>query len=129
VTLGTALSAILMRLTRSSVLEVLPQDYLSTARAKGLSERKVLWLHALRNACLPLITILSLQLGALLSGAIITETVFAWPGVGRLTIQAISARDYPLVQGCVLFIAFVYVAGNLLADIAYAWLDPRVRYS
>ena len=129
VTLGTALSAILMRLTRSSILEVLPQDYLSTARAKGLSERKVLWLHALRNACLPLITILSLQLGALLSGAIITETVFAWPGVGRLTIQAISARDYPLVQGCVLFIAFVYVAGNLLADIAYAWLDPRVRYS
>ncbi len=129
VTLGTALSAILMRLTRSSILEVLPQDYLSTARAKGLSERKVLWLHALRNACLPLITILSLQLGALLSGAIITETVFAWPGVGRLTIQAISARDYPLVQGCVLFIAFVYVAGNLLADIAYAWLDPRVRYT
>ncbi len=129
VTLGTALSAILMRLTRSSLLEVLPQDYLSTARAKGLTERKVLWLHALRNACLPLITILSLQLGALLSGAIITETVFAWPGVGRLTIQAISARDYPLVQGCVLFIAFVYVAGNLLADIAYAWLDPRVRYN
>ncbi len=129
VTLGTALSAILMRLTRSSILEVLPQDYLSTARAKGLTERKVLWLHALRNACLPLITILSLQLGALLSGAIITETVFAWPGVGRLTIQAISARDYPLVQGCVLFIAFVYVAGNLLADIAYAWLDPRVRYN
>ena len=127
-TLGTALSAILMRMTRSSLLDILPQDYLATARAKGLSERRVLWLHALRNACLPLITILSLQLGALLSGAIITETVFAWPGVGRLTIQAIAARDYPLVQGCVLFIAFVYVAGNLLADIAYAWLDPRVRY-
>ena len=127
-TLGTALSAILMRMTRSSLLDVLPQDYLATARAKGLSEPRVLWLHALRNACLPLITILSLQLGALLSGAIITETVFAWPGVGRLTIQAIAARDYPLVQGCVLFIAFVYVAGNLLADIAYAWLDPRVRY-
>lgn len=126
-TLGMALSAILMRMTRSSLLEVLPQDYLATARAKGLSEGRVLWLHALRNACLPLITILSLQLGALLSGAIITETVFAWPGVGRLTIQAIAARDYPLVQGCVLFIAFVYVAGNLLADIAYAWLDPRVR--
>ena len=128
VTLGTALSAILMRMTRSSLLDVLPQDYLATARAKGLSEPRVLWLHALRNACLPLITILSLQLGALLSGAIITETVFAWPGVGRLTIQAIAARDYPLVQGCVLFIAFVYVAGNLLADVAYAWLDPRVRY-
>ena len=126
-TLGMALSAILMRMTRSSLLEVLPQDFLATARAKGLSEGRVLWLHALRNACIPLITILSLQLGALLSGAIITETVFAWPGVGRLTIQAIAARDYPLVQGCVLFIAFVYVAGNLLADIAYAWLDPRVR--
>ena len=126
-TLGTALSAILMRMTRSSLLDILPRDYLATARAKGLSDRRVLWLHALRNACLPLITILSLQLGALLSGAIITETVFAWPGVGRLTIQAIAARDYPLVQGCVLFIAMVYVAGNLLADIAYAWLDPRVR--
>ena len=126
-TLGTALSAILMRMTRSSLLDVLPQDYLATARAKGLSERRVLWIHALSNAGLPLITILSLQLGALLSGAIITETVFAWPGVGRLIIQAIAARDYPLVQGCVLFISFVYVAGNLIADIAYAWLDPRVR--
>ena len=126
-TLGTALSVILMRMTRSSLLDVLPQDYLATARAKGLSERRVLWIHALSNAGLPLITILSLQLGALLSGAIITETVFAWPGVGRLTIQAIAARDYPLVQGCVLFISFVYVAGNLIADIAYAWLDPRVR--
>ncbi len=127
VTLGTALSPILMRMTRSSLLEVLPQDYIATARAKGVSERKVLWLHALKNACLPLITILSLQLGALLSGAIITETVFAWPGVGRLVIQAISARDYPLVQGCVLFIAAVYVGVNFLADLAYAWLDPRVR--
>ncbi|MDA1000335.1 MAG: ABC transporter permease [bacterium] len=127
VTLGAALSAILMRMTRASLLEVLPQDYLSTARAKGLSERKVIWVHALRNACLPLITILSLQLGALLSGAIITETVFAWPGIGRLTIQAIAARDYPLVQGCVLLIAGAYVAANFLADLAYAWLDPRVR--
>lgn len=127
VTLGAALSAILMRMTRASVLEVLPQDYLSTARAKGLSERKVIWVHALRNACLPLITILSLQMGALLSGAIITETVFAWPGIGRLTIQAIAARDYPLVQGCVLLIATAYVAANFMADLAYAWLDPRVR--
>ena len=116
-----------MRMARSSLLDVLPQDYISTARAKGISEKKVLWLHALKNACLPLITILSLQLGALLSGAIITETVFAWPGVGRLVIQAIASRDYPLVQGCVLFIAAVYVSANFLADIAYAWLDPRVR--
>ncbi len=127
VTLGAALSPILMRMARSSLLEVLPQDYISTARAKGISERRVLWLHALKNACLPLITILSLQLGALLSGAIITETVFAWPGVGRLVIQAIASRDYPLVQGCVLFIAAIYVSANFLADIAYAWLDPRVR--
>ncbi len=127
VTLGAALSPILMRMTRSSLLEVLPQDYISSARAKGISERRVLWLHALKNACLPLITVLSLQLGALLSGAIITETVFAWPGVGRLVIQAIAARDYPLVQGCVLFIAAVYVSANFLADVAYAWLDPRVR--
>lgn len=127
VTLGAALSPILMRMARSSLLEVLPQDYISAARAKGMSERRVLWLHALKNACLPLITVLSLQLGALLSGAIITETVFAWPGVGRLVIQAIAARDYPLVQGCVLFIAAVYVSANFLADVAYAWLDPRVR--
>ncbi len=127
VTLGAALSPILMRMARSSLLDVLPQDYISTARAKGISEKRVLWLHALKNACLPLITILSLQLGALLSGAIITETVFAWPGVGRLVIQAIASRDYPLVQGCVLFIAAVYVSANFLADIAYAWLDPRVR--
>ena len=127
VTLGAALSPILMRMARSSLLDVLPQDYISTARAKGISEKKVLWLHALKNACLPLITILSLQLGALLSGAIITETVFAWPGVGRLVIQAIASRDYPLVQGCVLFIAAVYMSANFLADIAYAWLDPRVR--
>lgn len=127
VTLGAALSPILMRMARSSLLEVLPQDYISAARAKGISEKRVLWLHALKNACLPLITILSLQLGALLSGTIITETVFAWPGVGRLVIQAIASRDYPLVQGCVLFIAAVYVSANFLADIAYAWLDPRVR--
>ena len=126
-TLGAALSPILMRMARSSLLEVLPQDYIGAARAKGLPESKVLWLHALKNACLPLITVLSLQLGALLSGAIITETVFAWPGVGRLVIQAIAARDYPLVQGCVLFIALVYVSANFLADVAYAWLDPRVR--
>ncbi len=127
VTLGAALSPILMRMARSSLLEVLPQDYISLARAKGITERRVLWLHALKNACLPLITVLSLQLGALLSGAIITETVFAWPGVGRLVIQAIAARDYPLVQGCVLFIALVYVGANFLADVAYAALDPRVR--
>ena len=108
-------------------MEVLSQDYLATARSKGVPERRVLWIHALRNSCIPLITILGLQLGALLSGAIITETVFAWPGIGRLTIQAIFSRDYPLVQGCILFISMVYVAANLISDLAYAWLDPRVR--
>lgn len=126
-TLGLALASILMRMTRATLLEVLSQDYLATARSKGVPERRVLWIHALRNSCIPLITILGLQLGALLSGTIITETVFAWPGIGRLTIQAIFSRDYPLVQGCILFIAMVYVAANLISDLAYAWLDPRVR--
>ena len=126
-TLGLALASILMRMTRATLLEVLSQDYLATARSKGVPERRVLWIHALRNSCIPLITILGLQLGAMLSGAIITETVFAWPGIGRLTIQAIFSRDYPLVQGCILFISMVYVAANLISDLAYAWLDPRVR--
>jgi len=126
-TLGASLSAVLMRMIRSSFLEILPQDFLATAKAKGLSERRVIFIHAFRNACLPIITILSLQLGALLTGTIITETVFAWPGVGRLIIQSISARDYQLVQGCVIFIATVYIITNLLADILYGLLDPRIR--
>ena len=128
VTLGTALAAKLTRMTRSSVLEVLREDYVTTARAKGLRESVVIFKHALRNALIPVITILGLQFGALLSGALITETIFAWPGIGRLAITAIQKRDYPLVQGCVLMIAFSYVFVNLLTDLAYAWADPRIRF-
>jgi peptide/nickel transport system permease protein len=126
-TLGTALSAILVRMTRASMLDVLGEDYLRTARAKGVGERAVIMRHALRNALLPVVTIVGLQFGALLSGAVITENVFAWPGVGTLLIQAISARDYPLVQGCVLVISLCYVAVNFLTDALYSIIDPRVR--
>ncbi len=127
VTLGSAMSAILARLTRSTMIETLGEEYIITARAKGLSGFTVIFKHALGNALLPVVTIAGLQLGALLAGAIITETIFAWPGLGRLTIQAINARDYPLTQGCVLTIALSYVAVNLLTDILYALIDPRVR--
>lgn len=128
ITLGTALTAKLTRMTRSSVLEILHEDYITTARSKGLREQIVIFKHALRNALIPVITVIGIQCGALLSGALITETVFAWPGVGRLTISAIQKRDYPLVQGCILFISFSYVFVNLLTDLAYAWVDPRIRF-
>ncbi len=127
-TLGVHLAAILTRMTRSSVLEILHEDYITTARSKGLREAIVIFKHALRNALIPVITIVGLQCGALLSGALITETIFAWPGLGRLTITAIQKRDYPLVQGCVLVIAFSYVLVNLLTDLAYVWVDPRIRF-
>jgi len=126
-TLGTGLAAVLSRMVRSSMLEVLGEDYLRTARAKGLPTRRILLQHALRNALLPVITLIGLQLGALLAGAVITETVFSWPGVGLLTIEAIQSRDYPVVQACVLLISVSYVFINLLTDIAYAWADPRIR--
>ncbi len=126
-TLGTALAAILSRMIRSSLLEVLGEDYIRTARAKGLGERRVILKHALRNALIPVITIVGLQIGILLSGAIITEFIFDWPGLGTLLLQSIHTRNYPLVQGCILFIATVYVLVNLLTDIAYGWADPRVR--
>ncbi len=126
-TLGTGLAAVLSRMVRSSMLEVLHEDYLRTARAKGLSPRRVILRHALRNAMLPVITLMGLQLGALLAGAVITETVFSWPGVGLLTIEAIQSRDYPVVQACVLLISITYVIVNLLTDLAYAWVDPRIR--
>jgi peptide/nickel transport system permease protein len=126
-TLGTGLAAVLSRMVRSSMLEVLHEDYLRTARAKGLSPRRVILHHALRNAMLPVITLMGLQLGALLAGAVITETVFSWPGVGLLTIEAIQSRDYPVVQACVLLISVTYVIVNLLTDLAYAWVDPRIR--
>lgn len=127
VTLGLGMAAILTRLTRSALVEVLGSDYIRTARAKGLPERTVVGRHALRNALLPVATVMGLQLGHLLSGAIVTETLFAWPGIGRLTLEAIQARDYPLVQGCVLVIAVSYLAVNWLTDLAYARLDPRIR--
>ncbi|MBI3072114.1 MAG: ABC transporter permease [Deltaproteobacteria bacterium] len=127
ITLGLALAAMLSRMTRSSMLEVLSDDYITTARAKGLSERRVVWVHALRNALLPIITVAGLQFGGLLAGAVITENVFSWPGLGTLLIEAIRAREYDVVQGCVLFFSLSYVLVNLATDIAYAVVDPRIR--
>jgi peptide/nickel transport system permease protein len=127
ITLGTAMAAILSRMVRATLLEVLDEDYIRTARAKGLSPRIVIWRHALRNALLPVITLLGLQLGALLAGAVITEAVFSWPGIGQLIIEAIQGRDYPVVQACVLLISLTYVLVNTLTDLAYGWFDPRVR--
>jgi ABC-type dipeptide/oligopeptide/nickel transport system permease component len=128
-TLGAALAAILTRMVRGSMLEELSSDYVRTARAKGLSTGAVLFRHAFRNALIPIITILGLQFGTLLAGTIVTETIFSWPGIGRLTVQAISSRDYPLLQGCILVIAVSYVLVNLLTDFLYAVIDPRVRLS
>ncbi len=125
--MGASLAAILTRVVRSSMLEELNQDYVRTARAKGLSERRVVYGHALRNALVPVVTVLGLQFGALLAGAIVTETIFSWPGLGRLVVAAISARDYALVQGSLLCIGLSYVAVNLLTDITYRWMDPRMR--
>jgi peptide/nickel transport system permease protein len=126
-TLGTALAAILSRMIRATLLEALGEDYIRTARAKGLPWPTVVFKHALRNALLPVITLLGLQLGALLGGTVITEIVFSWPGIGQLTIESIHRRDYPVVQACVLLISVSYVMVNTLTDLAYAWLDPRVR--
>jgi ABC-type dipeptide/oligopeptide/nickel transport system permease component len=127
ITMGGALAAILTRMVRTSMLEELGQDYIRTARAKGLSEAVVVYRHALRNAMIPIITVLGLQFGALLAGAIVTETIFSWPGLGRLTIQAISNRDYYLVQGCILAIGLTYVAVNFLTDLLYSAVNPRIR--
>lgn len=126
-TLGTAMAAILSRMIRSTLLEVLGEDFIRTARAKGLRPLRVIVGHGMRNALLPVITLLGLQLGTLLGGAVITETVFSWPGVGMLTIDAIQSRDYPIVQASVLLISLTYVVVNTLTDIVYAWVDPRVR--
>ena len=126
-TLGTAMAAILSRMVRATLLETLNEDYIRTARAKGLSERLVVWRHAMRNALLPVITLLGLQLGVLLGGAVITEVVFSWPGLGQLTIESIQRRDYPVVQACVLVISLAYVVVNTLTDLVYGWLDPRIR--
>src|SRR5690242_10640631 len=127
ITMGSALAAILTRMVRTSMLEELGQDYIRTARAKGLPEHTVVYRHALRNAMVPIITVLGLQFGALLAGAIVTETIFSWPGIGRLTIQAISNRDYYLVQGCILAIGLTYVLVNFLTDLLYSAVNPRIR--
>lgn len=127
ITLGGALAAILTRMVRTAMLEELGQDYIRTARAKGLPEWTVVYKHALRNAMIPVLTVVGLQFGALLAGAIVTETIFSWPGIGRLTITAISNRDYFLVQGCILAIGLTYIAVNLLTDVLYAVVNPRIR--
>jgi len=127
-TLGAALSAILTRMVRSSVIEELSEDYVRTARAKGLSERQVIYKHVLKNGLIPVVTILGLQLGVLLAGAIITEKIFGWPGLGLLLVEdGIGKRDYRVVQGCVLVISMTYIIANLLTDMVYRWLDPRIR--
>ncbi len=127
ITLGTAMAAILSRMIRASLLEVMNEDFIRTARAKGLKESRVILKHALSNALLPVITILGLQLGTLLGGAVITEIIFAWPGIGQLTIESINRRDYPVVQASILVIAVTYVAINTLTDMLYALIDPRIR--
>lgn len=127
ITMGSALAAILTRMVRTAMLEELGQDYIRTARAKGLSERAVVYKHALRNAMIPVLTLIGLQFGALLAGAIVTETIFSWPGIGRLTVSAISNRDYPLLQGCILAIGLTYVLVNLATDVLYMAVNPRIR--
>jgi ABC-type dipeptide/oligopeptide/nickel transport system permease component len=127
ITMGSALAAILTRMVRTAMLEELGQDYIRTARAKGLPERDVVYKHALRNALIPIITLVGLQFGALLAGAIVTEKIFSWPGIGQLTVSAISNRDYALVQGCILAVGLTYVLVNLLTDVAYVVVNPRIR--
>jgi len=128
VTLGLALAAVITRTLRSSMLEALAEDYVRTARAKGLSEWRIIRGHVLKNALIPVVTVLGLQLGTLIGGAVITEYVFALPGVGRLVVDAVFARDYPLVQGVVLLIAVGFILSNLFVDLLYGWIDPRIRY-
>jgi ABC-type dipeptide/oligopeptide/nickel transport system permease component len=128
-TLGFVSAGLISRLVRSSMIEVLQEDYIRTSRAKGLTERLVLWRHGLKNAMIPVVTMIGLIFGGMLAGAVVTETVFSRPGVGRLVVAAILSKDYPLVQGCVLFLSVVYLAVNLVVDVVYAWLDPRVRYA
>jgi ABC-type dipeptide/oligopeptide/nickel transport system permease component len=128
VSLGAALAAILARMTRATMLEELREPYVQAARARGVSKARAVLRHAFRNSLIPVVTLVGLQFGAVLTGAVITETIFAWPGIGRLLIQSIGFRDYPLVQGCILLIALTYVAVNLLTDMLYGVLDPRIRY-
>ncbi len=128
IALATIPMATIARITRSSMLEVLRQDFIRTERAKGLSERMVIYKHAVRNAMIPVVTVIGLNFGLLLSGAILTETVFSWPGIGRYIVNAVNMRDYPAVQGCILFFAFMFVIVNLITDIVYVYIDPRIHY-
>jgi ABC-type dipeptide/oligopeptide/nickel transport system permease component len=128
VTLGAPLAAVIARMTRASVIEELREPYVLAARARGVSDARAVLRHAFRNSLIPIVTVLGLQFGAVLTGAVITETIFAWPGVGRLLIQSIGFRDYPIVQGCILLIAVTYVSVNLVTDLLYGFLDPRIRY-
>ncbi len=128
IALGTIPMAMIARITRSSLLEIIRQDFIRTERAKGLPERMVIFKHALKNALIPIITVIGMEFGLLLGGAILTETVFAWPGLGRYTVDAVYARDYPAIQGSVLFIAFIFVVVNLITDVLYAYINPRIRY-
>ncbi len=128
IALGTIPMAMIARITRSSMLEIIRQDFIRTERAKGLPERMVIYKHALKNALIPIITVIGMEFGLLLGGAILTETVFAWPGLGRYTVDAVYARDYPAIQGSVLFIAFIFVVVNLITDVLYAYINPRIRY-
>lgn len=127
ITLGTSAAASITRMTRATMLEAIQQDYVRTARAKGLAERAVVFRHTLRNALIPVVTIIGLELGGLLAGAVVTETLFAWPGIGRLAVDAIRTKDFPLIQGVIMTFAVVYVAVNLVVDLIYAFLDPRLR--
>jgi peptide/nickel transport system permease protein len=128
VALGTAVAAVFMRMTRSSLLEVMRQDYIRTARSKGLAERGVVWGHALKNSLIPLITVAGVQVGYLLGGVVVTEEVFTLPGVGRLVLWAVFQRDYPVVQGTILFISALFMLSNLVVDLIYAYVDPRIHY-
>jgi peptide/nickel transport system permease protein len=128
ITLGFALAALLARMTRTTLLDELRELYVQAARARGASKWRAVVVHALRNSLIPVVTVMGLQFGAVLTGSIITETIFAWPGIGRLLITAINSRDYPVVQGCILWIAVIYVGVNLATDLIYGWLDPRIRY-
>jgi peptide/nickel transport system permease protein len=128
IVLGTVVAAQVMRMTRSSLLEVLRNDYVRTARAKGLAEKLVVSRHAFKNALIPIITVIGVQVGYLLGGAVVTEQVFTLPGIGRLVLNAVYERDYPLVQGTILFIALLFMLSNLIVDLLYAYLDPRIRY-
>ena len=128
VVLGTSSAGLIARMTRSTMMDVLRQDYITTARAKGVWERTVIYSHALRNAMIPTVTVIGMRIGSMLTGAVLTESVFAWPGVGRLLVDSILGRDYPIVQATMLVIALIYVGANLLVDVLYAFLDPRIRY-